>query len=147
MSHYYAIFTDRPLEEMLEKHPKYPHTWVYSGAWGGQADIKEGDSWIDDPNGADKLHLTKHYYFNQWGSKNEVFCMADEYLKRTGGKIYIIELWLSEDLIESEKISKNIEILDLKDVSERLREGLAWKLIKVRPYVIYEVVNSEYRNQ
>jgi len=147
MSHYYAVFTDRPLEEMLEKHPKYPQTWVYTAPWGGCTNIEEKDLWKDDPNGADELRLTDHYYFNLHGSKSEVFCLADEYLKRTGGKIYLMELWLSEDLVRSKKISEKIEVLDLKDVSERLHEGLAWKVIKMYPYVIYDLVNSEYKDR
>jgi len=55
MSYYYAIFTDGPLEEILEKHQGQPRAWVYTGRRGSTR-IDEGDSW-KDPNNIKKTAL------------------------------------------------------------------------------------------
>ena len=156
MSYYYVIFTDNSLEKMLEKHPEYPGTWMYGRQDGTpRIMISEGDHWGADPNGADELHLTEHYYSVgcNWAHINVILRLADDYLERTGGKIYVIKLSLSEDYIFEKKqymatgITEKIETLDLKNVSETLHEGTFEQVIQLHPYVIYKVVNSGYERK
>ncbi|MCL2785730.1 MAG: hypothetical protein FWD81_00695 [Methanomassiliicoccaceae archaeon] len=183
MSYYCAIYTDRPLEEMLERHSTHPKTLVTRGSGLGLY-VTEGDH-RKDPNGADGLGLTEHFYYVDWMSYSEesALCLADDYLRLIGGKIYIIELSLSdgygrfdgfeglegfEGLVEIMKndmrfrdwrTSDIIKTLDLKDVSEKLHyknnqttividlddPDSARPVVSLEPYVIYEVVNSNYR--
>jgi len=144
MSYYYAIYTDKPLEEMMEKHPERSGIWVYNGkreyVW-----IHERDS-SKDPNGADELRLTEYFYFAGFGMHmDEITDLADDCLKRTGGKMYVTELISDPD--ESVKISKKAEILDLKDISEKLRDSNFRSIVDTESYVIYEVVNSGCKNE
>jgi len=141
MSYYCAIYTDKPLEEMLEKHPTHPKTWVQPDhreyVW-----IKEGD-FCKDPNGADELGPAEHFYFADWWvSPDRVLCLADDYLRILGGRIYVIELLcegsvffdgfeglegfegLAEihrnDIRYNRDVPAMVKTLDLKDVSEEL---------------------------
>lgn len=106
-----------------------------------------GDSWKHEPNGADKLRLTEYYYFEEWGFTSEVLCLADDYLKKTYGKIYVIKLSLSDDMMKSWKISEEIEIIDLKNISEKIRNNSGRMAVDLEPYIIYDVMNSEYKNE
>ncbi|MCL2786671.1 MAG: hypothetical protein FWD81_05590 [Methanomassiliicoccaceae archaeon] len=156
MSYYHVIFTDLSLEEILEKHPEHPKTWMYGRHDGTpRIMISEGDYWGTDPNGAGELRLTGHYYSVgcNWANTNVLLRLADDYSKRMGGKIYVIELSLSEDYISEKKdymaagITEKIETLDLKNVSKILQRGTFEEVIRLHPYVIYEVVNSAYERK
>jgi len=158
MSYYCVIYTDKPLESILEKHPKHPKTWAPVGMH-EYVRINEGDL-CKDPNGADELHLTDHFYsVDYWVSEDRILCVADDYLRMLGGRIYVIELSLCEDIIEFRKLSKKVKkTLDLKDVSKELhKRAYATNIdlddldplrspVSLEPYVIYEVVNSGYEH-
>jgi len=152
VSYYCAIFTDKPIEEMdLEESTEHPRFWTYY-LKGNSIGLEEEDESWKDPGEIRELRLTENLYFNKWGCGDMELCLADDYLKRTGGRIYItMLLFLDIEDEASTKISKtapeNIKILDLKDISEELRNNDGRPIFDPEPYVIYEIVNSGYKNE
>lgn len=166
MTYYTAIYTEKPLEEILERCAQ-PKFWRF-GANRGNVGIVEGDIG-KDPNGADELRLTEHFYTSGYGTySDDVLCLADEYLRILGGKIYIMDLLCEGceelDVIDLEglegfegvveiwksyfRMSDKIETIDLKDISERLHDRtICGTMVRLNPYTIYEVVNSAYRHE
>jgi len=67
-------------------------------------------------------------------------------LRKIGGRIYIMENSLSDNLRYCE-IPEKIEIIDLKDVSEILHKGASEPVISSEYYKIYEVINSNHRQE
>ncbi|MCL2786342.1 MAG: hypothetical protein FWD81_03885 [Methanomassiliicoccaceae archaeon] len=148
MSYYCAIFTDEPIEKMgLEKNSKYPNSWIYR-LQERYIEIDEEDELWKDPSDIRELHFTNNLYFNRWGCGDTELCLADDYVRIVGGKIYIAKLLFLEDEMlgkVSPKILEKIEVLDLKDLSEKIRNNTGRLVVDLEPYVIYEIVNSGNR--